>query len=91
MSSGAAAAALCVLAGLAGSVQIAVMARLGERVGIVEALAFASVLTGVLATLILLAAMFKRANLVWPKQVRGGWVFPPRVRSGSRWPAPILA
>lgn len=56
MSSGAAAAALCVLAGLAGSVQIAVMARLGERVGIVEALAFASVLTGVLATLILLAA-----------------------------------
>jgi transporter family-2 protein len=45
-----------VLAGLAGSVQVAVMARLGERVGIVEALAFASVFTGVLATLILLAA-----------------------------------
>jgi bacterial/archaeal transporter family-2 protein len=50
------AAALCVLAGLAGSVQVAVMARLGERVGIVEALAFASVLTAVLATLILLVA-----------------------------------
>jgi transporter family-2 protein len=32
------------------------MARLGERVGIVEALAFASVVTAVLATLILLAA-----------------------------------
>ena len=56
MSSGGLAAALCVLAGLAGSVQIAVMARLGERVGIIEALAFASVLTGVLATLILLVA-----------------------------------
>jgi transporter family-2 protein len=56
VSGGAAAAALCVLAGLAGSVQVAVMARLGERVGIVEALAFASVFTGVLATLILLAA-----------------------------------
>jgi transporter family-2 protein len=54
--SGAAAAALCVLAGLAGSVQVAVMARLGERVGIVEALAFASVFTAVLATIILLAA-----------------------------------
>ena len=32
------------------------MTRLGERVGIVEALAFASVLTAVLATVILLAA-----------------------------------
>ena len=56
MSGGTAAAALCVLAGLAGSVQVAVMARLGERVGIVEALAWASVLTAVLATLILLVA-----------------------------------
>jgi transporter family-2 protein len=43
-----------VLAGLAGSVQVAVMSRLGDRVGVVPALAFASVLTGVLATLILL-------------------------------------
>ena len=56
MSGGALAAALCVVAGLAGSVQVAVMTRLGERVGIVEALAFASVLTAVLATLILVAA-----------------------------------
>jgi bacterial/archaeal transporter family-2 protein len=43
-----------VLAGLAGSVQVAVMSRLGDRVGVVPALDFASVLTGVLATLILL-------------------------------------
>jgi bacterial/archaeal transporter family-2 protein len=56
VSNGALAAVLCVLAGLAGSVQIVVMARLGERVGIVEALAFASVLTAVLATLIVLVA-----------------------------------
>jgi bacterial/archaeal transporter family-2 protein len=56
VSNSALAAALCVLAGLAGSVQIAIMARLGERVGIVEALAFASVLTAALATVILLLA-----------------------------------
>jgi bacterial/archaeal transporter family-2 protein len=42
-------------AGIAGSVQIAVMARLGESVGIAGALAFASLLQAVLAALILLA------------------------------------
>jgi bacterial/archaeal transporter family-2 protein len=56
VSGDALAAALCVLAGLAGSVQVAVMTRLGERVGIAEALASASVLTAVLATLIVFAA-----------------------------------
>jgi transporter family-2 protein len=49
------AAVMAVLAGLAGSVQIAVMARLGERVGIFGALAFASLLQAMLAGLILLA------------------------------------
>ncbi len=39
MSGGALATALAVAAGLAGSVQIAVMSRLGERIGVVEALA----------------------------------------------------
>ena len=45
---------MAVLAGFAGSVQIAVMARLGERVGIFGALAFASLLQAVLAAAILL-------------------------------------
>jgi transporter family-2 protein len=45
---------MAVLAGFAGSVQIAVMARLGERVGIFGALAFASLLQALLAAAILL-------------------------------------
>jgi bacterial/archaeal transporter family-2 protein len=49
------AVSMAVLAGLAGSVQVAVMARLGERVGIFGALAFASLLQAVLAGAILLA------------------------------------
>ena len=36
-----AAAALAVLAGLAGSVQVAVMGRFGDRIGVLEALSFA--------------------------------------------------
>ena len=56
MSGSAAAAVLCVVAGFAGSVQGAVMARLGDRVGVAEALAFATVLSAALATLILLVA-----------------------------------
>jgi uncharacterized membrane protein YdcZ (DUF606 family) len=48
-----AAAALCVVAGLAGSIQVTVMARLGDRVGIAAALAFATVLTALLAVVIL--------------------------------------
>ena len=54
MSGSAAVALLCVVAGFAGSIQVAVMARLGDRVGIAEALAFATVLSAALATLILL-------------------------------------
>ncbi len=45
---------LAVIAGLAGSVQVAVMARLGERVGIFAALAWATMLTAGLAFLLLL-------------------------------------
>jgi transporter family-2 protein len=44
------------IAGLAGSVQVAIMSRLGERVGTIEALAFATVLTAIMSTLVLLAA-----------------------------------
>ena len=45
---------LAVIAGLAGSVQVAVMARLGERVGVFAALAWAAMLTAGLALALLL-------------------------------------
>jgi bacterial/archaeal transporter family-2 protein len=45
----AAAIAVCVVAGLAGAVQAAVMGRFGQHVGIVEAVAFASLVTTVVA------------------------------------------
>jgi transporter family-2 protein len=50
------AATLAVVAGLAGSVQVAVMARLGDRVGVFGALAWATFLTAVIAFLLLLVA-----------------------------------
>jgi bacterial/archaeal transporter family-2 protein len=51
-----AAVALTVLAGLAGSVQVAVMGRFGGRVGVLEALAFATGVQLVLSLAILLVA-----------------------------------
>ena len=42
VSGGALATTLAVAAGLAGSIQVAVMSRLGERIGVVEALGFAT-------------------------------------------------
>ena len=54
VSGGALATTLAVAAGLAGSVQVAVMSRLGERVGVVEAVAFAALLTAVIAVVALL-------------------------------------
>jgi transporter family-2 protein len=50
------ATALAVLAGLAGSIQVAVMARLGDRVGVFGALAFATALTAIGAAILLLLA-----------------------------------
>ena len=50
------AVALAVLAGLAGSVQVAVMGRFGGAVGVVEALAFSTGVQLVFAVAILLAA-----------------------------------
>ena len=47
------AVALSLAAGVAGSIQIAVMSQLGNRVGIVPALAFATMLTAVLAAVAL--------------------------------------
>ena len=57
MSTGTAlAVAMTTVAGLAGSVQVAVMARFGERIGVVEALAFATLLTAVLSFVALVVA-----------------------------------
>jgi len=51
-----AAVALAVLAGLAGSVQVAVMGRFGDRIGVVEALTFATAIQLLLSLTILLVA-----------------------------------
>jgi len=48
--------AFAVLAGVAGSVQVAVMSKLGERVGIFGALAWATSLAALLALALLLVA-----------------------------------
>jgi transporter family-2 protein len=56
VSGGAAAATLAVAAGLAGSIQVALMSRLGERIGVLEALGFSAALTGGLAVIVLLLA-----------------------------------
>jgi len=47
---------LTVLSGLAGSVQVALMSRLGERIGVLQALAFSAALTGALAFVLLVVA-----------------------------------
>lgn len=59
VSGGALAATLAVAAGLAGSVQVAFMSRLGERIGVLEALGFSATVTAVLAVAIL--ALFHRS------------------------------
>jgi transporter family-2 protein len=56
VSGGAIATVLAVAAGLAGSVQVAMMSRLGERIGVLEALAFSTALTAGLALVILVLA-----------------------------------
>jgi bacterial/archaeal transporter family-2 protein len=47
---------LTVSAGIAGSVQVALMSRLGERIGVLEALGFSALLTAALAFVLLLVA-----------------------------------
>ena len=56
MSGSALATCLAVAAGLAGSIQVALMSRLGERIGVLEALAFSTVLTAGAAVVILVLA-----------------------------------
>src|SRR5438105_5214425 len=56
VSGSALATVLAVAAGFAGSVQVALMSRLGERIGVVEALAFSTALTAGIALVILVLA-----------------------------------
>jgi len=56
MSGNGLATLLAVASGLAGSVQVALMSRLGERIGVLEALAFSTGLTALLALVIVAAA-----------------------------------
>lgn len=56
MSSTGAATLMALGGGLAGSLQVAVMGKLGDRVGTLEAIAFAFVVTAVLGALILVVA-----------------------------------
>ena len=56
MSGNALSTGLAVAAGLAGSVQVALMSRLGERIGVLEALAFSTALTAGAAVVILVLA-----------------------------------
>jgi transporter family-2 protein len=57
MSAGnAAAVAITLVGGIAGTVQVAVMGRFGDRIGIFPAFAFATALTAVIGALLLLGA-----------------------------------
>ena len=56
MSGSAVATVLAVAAGLAGSIQVARRARLGERIGVLEARAFSTALTAGIAVVVLVVA-----------------------------------
>ena len=71
MSGSAAAATLAVAAGLAGSIQVALMSRLGERVGVLEALGFSAALTAALAFVVLLLA--RRSLAGFERAVHQPW------------------
>ena len=71
MSGSAAAATLAVFAGLAGSVQVALMSRLGERIGVLEALGFSAALTAALAFVVLL--LFRRSLGGFERAVHQPW------------------
>lgn len=71
MSGGALAATLAVAAGLAGSVQVAVQSRLGERIGVLEAVAFGTALTAILAVVVL--ALVRRDLSGYTKAFHQPW------------------
>jgi transporter family-2 protein len=62
---------LAVAAGLAGSVQVALMSRLGERIGVLEALAFSAAVTAGLALVILVLA--RRSVAGFERAVHQPW------------------
>ncbi len=62
MSGSALATGLAVAAGLAGSIQVALMSRLGERIGVLEALGFSTALTAAIAFVILVLARHSLAG-----------------------------
>jgi transporter family-2 protein len=84
MSGGTAiAVAMAATAGLAGSVQAVVMGRLGDRIGSLEALVFATVLSVVLATALLVATRrtvsgavegFRAPAWMWAGAVMGTFI-----------------
>src|SRR5581483_12225036 len=71
VSGGALATGLAVLAGLAGSVQVALMSRLSERIGVLEALAFSAGLTAALAALAL--ALARRSLAGYERAAHQPW------------------
>jgi transporter family-2 protein len=71
VSGSALATVLAVGAGLAGSVQVALMSRLGERIGVLEALAFSTVLTAAGAFVVLVLA--RRSVAAFERAVHQPW------------------
>jgi transporter family-2 protein len=71
VSGSALATALAVSAGIAGSVQVALMSRLGERIGVVQALAFSTLLTAALAAAGLL--LVRRSFAGYARAVHQPW------------------
>jgi len=62
---------LAVAAGLAGSVQVAVMSRLGERIGVAEALGFATLVTAAAAFVAL--ALVRRSVSGYERALHQPW------------------
>jgi len=62
---------LAVAAGLAGSVQVALMSRLGERIGVFQALGFSTLLTAVLALGLL--ALTRRSVAGYERALHQPW------------------
>ena len=62
---------LAVAAGIAGSIQVAVMSALGKRIGVLEALGFSAALTAVLAVVVLL--VFRQSLGGFERAVHAPW------------------
>jgi transporter family-2 protein len=67
----AAAASLALIAGLAGSIQVAVMGRFGERIGSLEALAANLLFSTLIATVVLL--LFRQSLAGFGEALRSPW------------------